>query len=162
MSQLPRSITFSIRDYKFRVVHASVSSINQFIFASTPARVMNRQFLQAEADAVIGGHSGIPFGQAFGSSLWLNAGVIGMPANDASSDGWYMLLEPDQHGFVASWHRLPYDAVTSQCSTREAGMEEFARALTDGRWPSMDVLPPSERSQQGRRLSLSPMRIEFD
>ncbi len=162
MNQLPRSITFSVRDYKFRVVHASVSSINQFIFASTPARVMNQQFLKAEADAVIGGHSGIPFGQAFGSSLWLNAGVIGMPANDASTGGWYMLLEPDQHGFQASWHRLPYDAAISQRSTREAGMEEFARALVDGLWPSMDVLPPIERRQQGKRISLSPVRINLD
>ena len=162
MKQLPRSIGFSIRGYKFKVVHASVSSINQFIFASAPVQVMGDQMAQAETDAIIAGHSGIPFGRTVDSGLWLNAGVIGMPANDGSSDGWYMLLEPDQYGFQASWYRLPYDAVTSQRSTREAGMEEFARALADGLWPSMDVLPPAERRQQGKRLSLSPVRIELD
>jgi len=162
MGQLPRSISFSIRDYKLRVVHASVTSINQFIFASTPARVMDQQFIETDADAVIGGHSGIPFGQAFGSRLWLNGGVIGLPANDASADGWYMLLEPEQDSFQASWHRLAYDAGTSQRSTREAGMEEYALALVDGLWPGMDVLPPTERKQRGKRLKLSPVRIELD
>ncbi len=40
-------------------------------------------------------------------------------------------------------------------------MEEYALALGDGLWPSMDVLPPTERKQQGKRLKLSPVRIEL-
>jgi predicted phosphodiesterase len=162
MEQLPHSITFSIRDYKFKVVHASVSSINQFIFASTPAQVKSDQIALSGADAVIGGHSGIPFGQAVGAGLWLNAGVIGMPANDGSSDGWYMLLDPDQNGFELSWHRLRYPAEISQSTTREAGMEAYANALIDGLWPTLDILPAIEREQQGKRLKPSSISIELD
>jgi predicted phosphodiesterase len=152
MSELPRSITFQIRDYRFKVIHGSVTSINQFVFPSTSIDVKRREIAQAKADVVIGGHSGIPFGQEIDDKLWLNAGVIGMPGNDGSSDGWYMLLEPSERGFRASWHRLEYDAGISRNSTLAAGMSEYAQALIDGLWPSMDVLPARERAIQGRRL----------
>ncbi len=160
MIELPRSIDFSIRGYRFKVVHGGVSSISEFVFPSTSAQLKKGQITDAQAEAVIGGHSGIPFGQKLGSKLWLNAGVIGLPANDGSTDGWYMLLDQDEGGFQASWHRLAYDAATSQGSTRAAGMSEYARALGNGLWPSMDVLPAQERGQQGKRLNLDPLRIE--
>ena len=38
-------------------------------------------------DAIIGGHSGLPFTQTLGSRLWHNPGAIGMPANDGTPRG---------------------------------------------------------------------------
>ncbi|MCZ6798094.1 MAG: metallophosphoesterase family protein [Gammaproteobacteria bacterium] len=160
MMELPRFIDFSIRGYRFKVVHGSVSSNSQFVFPSTSAQLKEQQITDAGTEVVIGGHSGIPFGQKLGSKLWLNAGVIGLPANDGSSDGWYMLLDQDEGGFAASWHRLSYDAATSQRSTRAAGMSEYALALGTGLWPSMEVLPPLEQGQQGKRLELGPVRVD--
>ncbi len=93
--------------------------------------------------------------------MWLNAGAIGLPANDGSADGWYMLLQPDDRGFQVSWHRLPYDAGISRGSTLAAGMTEYAQALTSGLWPSMDVLPVPERSNKGKRLDPAPLRIDL-
>ena len=162
MSELPRSITFQIKDYRFKVVHASVTSINQFIFPSTSIDIKRQQIAQADTQAVIGGHSGIPFGQAIEDKLWLNAGVIGLPANDGSTDGWYMLLDPVESGFQASWYRLPYDASISQGSTLAAGMTEYAQALTSGMWPSMDILPAHECDNQGKRLNPAPLRVISD
>ena len=159
MGELPRSITFAIRESRFNVVHGSVTSINQFIFPSTSIDIKRRQITQAGSEAVIGGHSGIPFGQTIEDKIWLNAGAIGLPANDGSSDGWYMLLEPLDSGFLASWHRLHYDARISYDSTLIAGMSEYAQALTDGLWPSMDILPAAERANQGRRLVVAPLRF---
>ena len=161
MIQLPRCIDFEIRSYRFKVVHGSVSNISQFVFPSTSAQLKQQQITDANVEVVIGGHSGIPFGQKLGGKLWLNAGVIGLPANDGSSDGWYMLLDQDEGAWQASWHRLSYDAATSQRSTRVAGMGEYARALGTGLWPSMDMLPAVERAQQGKRLQLDPLRIEL-
>ncbi len=161
MGDLPRSITFQIKDYRFRVVHGSVTSINQFVFPSTPTDIKSSQIKRADAEVVIGGHSGIPFGQVIEDKIWLNAGVIGLPANDGTSDGWYMLLEPVDDGFLASWHRLQYDARISHGSTLAAGMSEYAQALTDGLWPSMDILPVDERANQGRRLDIAPLHFAF-
>jgi hypothetical protein len=160
MGELPQSITFAIKKYRFKVVHGSVTSINQFIFPSTSIDIKRRQITRAGTEAVIGGHSGIPFGQTIEDKIWLNAGAIGLPANDGSSDGWYMILEPLDSGFLVSWHRLQYDARISYDSTLIAGMSEYAQALTDGLWPSMDILPADERANQGRRLVVEQLRFD--
>ena len=152
MAELPREISFQFSGFNFKVIHASVSSINQFVFESDSVADKQKQIKQARADVIIGGHSGIPFGQKTGDQSWLNSGVIGMPANDGSSDVWYMLLEKINNGFTASWHRLVYDHEQSQSTTEAAGMREYAKALGDGLWPSLDVLPQTERGQQGVRL----------
>jgi len=160
MNLLPRSITFQIKDYRFKVVHGSVTSINQFVFPSTGIDVKRSEIAKADAEAVIGGHSGIPFGQPVDGKFWLNSGVIGLPANDGSADGWYMLLEPKARGFQASWHRLTYNAAISRGSTLAAGMTEYAQALTSGLWPSMDILPMTERSNQGKALEPAVLQID--
>jgi hypothetical protein len=58
-----------------------------------------------------------------------------------------------------SWHRLAYDAKTSQQTTREAGMVEYADALTTGLWPSMDILPMKEQGEQGQSLKVKAMNF---
>ena len=160
MNGLPRAIEFQMKGHRFRVVHASVTSINAFVFASTSTETKRSQISNADVDCVIAGHSGIPFGQGIDEKMWLNAGVIGLPANDGSCDVWYMLLEPDETGFQVSWHRLSYDAKISHVSTKEAGMGEYAQALVDGLWPSMDVLPAEEQAHRGNRLELPPIRVK--
>lgn len=157
MSSLPRTIGFRYESFDFKVIHAGVSSINQFIFESGSQVEKYQQIKQADVDVIIGGHSGIPFGQKIDDRYWLNAGVIGMPANDASQEVWYMLLNPVDNGFIASWHHLSYDFKQSQMTTARAGMSEYARALASGLWPSMDVLPEIERQQMGERLRVEPL-----
>jgi predicted phosphodiesterase len=183
MKSLPRLIEFQFQSTRFSVVHGSVTSINQFIFPSTDAEMKRDQISQAQidrddTDVVIGGHSGIPFGQSFvdealisdtsknatsKSKAWLNSGVIGMPANDGTADGWYMLIESGNltgnSGCRVSWHRLTYDAKASQATTRKAGMVEYAEALTTGLWPSMDILPLAEQGVQGQRLQVKAMTM---
>ena len=164
MKSLPRSMKFQFQSVQFNVVHGSVVSINQFIFPSTEATIKLAQINQTNADVVIGGHSGIPFGHLLTdngskSKAWLNSGAIGMPANDGSSDGWYMLIEAENSGSRVSWHRLIYDVNASQLATQKAGMVEYAEALSTGLWPSMDVLPTTEQDAQGRRLEVGAMTI---
>jgi predicted phosphodiesterase len=159
MRDLPRSIDFRMNDLRFRVTHASLDSINEFVFASSAPEPRLAQMRQADLDVVIGGHSGIPFGQALQERYWLNAGVIGMPANDGGNHGWYLLLEPREDAVEASWHRLQYDFATSRASTIAAGMSAYGQALADGLWPSVDILPPGERRQTGQALDLQPLSI---
>ena len=159
MRELPRTLEFEILDKRFKVIHGSVDSINQFIFPSTDALIKQQQLDLAAVDVLIGGHSGIPFGQAVDGRYWLNAGVVGMPANDASSSGWYMLIEPVNGELKVSWHRLAYDFQSSHLSTVDAGMREYGQALLDGLWPSMDILPEAERSQRGRKLAPANIKL---
>ena len=140
-------------------MHGSVERINEFVFASSDEDAKLAQIRAAGVDAIVGGHAGIPFGQAIGDAWWLNAGVIGMPANDGTPDGWYLLLEPGPDAVEASWHRLAYDHAAASRSTIAAGMPEYGRALADGLWPSQDILPPAERRQRGQPLDPSPLLL---
>ncbi|MCP4979386.1 MAG: metallophosphoesterase family protein [Gammaproteobacteria bacterium] len=159
MSGLPRSIEFVIGGVLFKTIHASLTSINEFVFPSSDASRKLTQISEAGVDAIIGGHSGIPFGQRVDNSLWLNAGVIGMPANDGGKHGWYMLIDPIEDGLEISWHRLDYDHAASRQSTIAAGMVEYGRALGDGLWPSIDILPETEARQSGQPLNLPPIHF---
>ena len=157
MAKLPDAIDFRYQGFKLKVIHATVECNNRFVFASDSKAEKRQQIASSNVDVIIGGHSGIPFGQRIDDYFWLNAGVIGMPANNGSSNVWYMLLEPANQGFKANWRELSYNYQTSQETTAKAGMVEYAKALSDGMWPSMDVLPDIERQQQGRELNIEPL-----
>lgn len=159
MRALPRSIDFEIAGRGFRIVHGSLESINEFVFASSDADNRLAQLRQAGVDAVIGGHSGIPFGQALGERYWLNAGVIGLPANDGGTHVWYLLLEPVDDGILCRWQQLEYDFEASRRSTVAAGMREYGEALASGLWPSMDILPDAERTLRGKALDIPDLFI---
>ncbi len=159
MRDLPRQIDFQMDGRSFRVIHGGIDSINQFVFPSTDVALKREQLDRAAVDVIVGGHSGIPFGQKIDTRYWLNAGVIGMPANDGSSDGWYMLIEPTDDGPSASWHRLAYAQNVSHKSTLAVGMREYGQALLDGLWPSMDILPQAERLQRGQRIQPEVLKL---
>lgn len=160
MRTLPHALTFVWQGKRFRVIHGGVEQVNRFIFPSTAHEVKAFELDAADADVVIGGHSGIPFGEKLGRGVWLNAGVIGLPANDGTQDGWYLLLTPTQTGVTVTWHRLHYEPAQEAEVMHGAGLDNgYAQALLSGLWPSMDVLPATERAQQGKRLAIEPLVI---
>lgn len=160
MGNLPRQLRFTLSGLQFQVVHGSVSSINEFVFASSSAAGKEAQLKEAAVDVIIGGHCGIPFSSEVSNGYWLNAGVIGMPANDGTADGWYMLLQPKTTGIEVSWHRLSYSVAPTVESMEEAGISKaYADCLQSGLWPSLDILPEVERALSGKRIELTPTLI---
>ena len=164
MDALPEHVSFTLAGRRFLAVHGSLSQMNEFVFASSPAEHKQQMLAQSEHDVILGGHCGLPFGQSFNAQgkaqAWLNAGVIGMPANDGQQNGWYLLLtpEPKQGDVVATWHRLDYDAAAAQVTMQQRGLDNgYAQCLTTGLWPSMDVLPQKEAAQIGQAIVLAPM-----
>jgi diadenosine tetraphosphatase ApaH/serine/threonine PP2A family protein phosphatase len=161
MRALPGRLDFRLGGRAFCVVHGSVSQVNRFVFASTPTADKLAELALTDADVVIGGHSGIPFGQRLDERrAWLNAGVIGLPANDGTPDGWYLLLTAAGDDVTASLHRLHYDAGSAAAAMRAQGLDNaYAATLLDGLWPSEDVLPEEERRARGRPLVPGPIRF---
>ena len=154
MRDLPRVVNFSYQKKRFVVIHGGVESINQFVFSSTDLSEKLTQISQVDVDGVVAGHCGLPFTQRINSKLWHNPGVIGMPANDGTSHGWYSLWQADENNIRVEHCLLQYDAELAQQTMRQAGLHaEYADALTSGLWPSMDVLPEAERQQQGQRIN---------
>jgi len=159
MRALPSSIRFRLNGKSVRVVHGGVASINRFIFPSTAVDIKREELALAGTDLLIGGHSGIPSGARIGAGAWLNSGAVGLPANDGTPDGWYLLLLPDGDNLVCRWQRLPYPVAESVAAMRAAGLVNgYLETLSTGLWPSMDVLPEAERSRQGEALVLADLR----
>ncbi|MGB0283249.1 MAG: metallophosphoesterase family protein [Neptuniibacter sp.] len=160
METLPRRISFEYSGKRFLVVHGSTNSINEFVFHSSDHEYKNQQLRQNAVDVIIGGHCGIPFGQQLEQGTWLNAGVIGMPANDGTQTGWYMLISPEQGQLKISWHRLEYDFENTVQAMEELELcRPYSQSLSNGLWPSIDILPEEEADQTGKRLQLNPLII---
>ncbi len=160
MRRLPGSLGFTLAGRRVVVVHGAVSSINKFVFASTDNDQKQRELALTDADVLIGGHCGIPFGQPVGKHWWLNSGAIGMPANEGCPGGWYLLIEPAPAGLQVSWHRLDYDPAADIAAMRAAGLTEgYHRTLEEGLWPSMGVLPVAERQLAGVALTPPALTI---
>lgn len=156
MGSLPQHLIFEIAGMRARVVHGGVDVINRFIFASQGDPSFEAEFSAAGADMIIAGHSGIPFTRRVGARVWHNSGSLGLPANDGTPRVWFSVLTPQEDGVRIDTHALDYDHETARAKMIEAKVcREYAEALGTGVWPSLDVLPESEKQQTGTQLDLS-------
>ncbi len=159
MGTLPTTLTFSLSGLDFRVIHGGMREVSRWVFDSQRELITEEARL-AGSDIVIAGHCGLPFITRVGAGTWFNSGVLGMPANDGSTDVWYGLVTPDETGVVLSTHRLAYDHQGAAASMRRLGYANgYARTLVTGLWPSLDILPPQEASETGRRLRRRKLKV---
>ena len=157
MGGLPAQLTIEFGGRKIAVMHADAQTDNNFIFASTCESQKRAALAESEADAVIAGHSGIPFTQDIGGRIWHNSGALGMPANDGTSRVWYAVWTETADGIRIEHRSLQYDVCAAQAAMEAAALPpEYRQTLQTGIWPSDDILPPEEKACQGRSISLSP------
>ena len=154
MKKLPDHITFQYAEKKVVLVHGSYGNISEFIFKSTLWQLKETSFNHG-ASVVIAGHCGIPFYDQHNEQLWLNPGVIGMPANEGHSGVWYMILD-DKNGFTFKHHILNYDYKTTYNLMNKAGLpKEYAETLITGLWDNMEILPEYEQKFKGKDLFIN-------
>lgn len=154
---LPQFLQFQYAHREVLVVHGSYEETAQFIFKSTPWAIKEQQFNLAGAEVILAGHCGLPFMEEEAGKLWLNAGVIGMPANDASTQVWYLTLQSFAQQLLPTFHSLEYDYETAAANLEEAKLPKaYAHTLRTGIWDNCDILPPTETQQQGQPLIFSP------
>lgn len=150
MRRLPEFISFTIGGKKVFVLHGGLEDTSEFIFESTDLSTKKRILDLTGADIIVGGHCGIPFCQNIApNKWWINAGVIGMPANDGSTETWFGLLDDN------AWEikRLSYDASSAALEMRQVGLpESYALTLETGIWDNCEILPAIEASHQGQAI----------
>ena len=158
-ASLPQHIQFAFSGKKCRVVHGAVSEISRFMFASQE----DQDFLEeiAEFDIVIAGHSGLPFTRKVADKVWHNSGALGMPANDGTGRVWFSVLTINESEQITIKHKaLTYDVNGAQTKMIQAGLTQgYHQTLSNGLWPSMDVLPLSEKSAVGEQLKLGKYTV---
>lgn len=150
----PDQLAFTYAGRRVRVVHGSPSATAEFVFASTPWEAKAAHLATASADVLLAGHCGLPFVQVEGAQAWLNAGVIGMPANDGTPDGWYMTMhERPKAAFAVRLHRLSYDYQAAQRDMEAAALPvQYSKTLSTGIWDNCEILPAIETAAQGQAL----------
>ncbi|NKE45132.1 metallophosphoesterase family protein [Roseomonas frigidaquae] len=155
MRGLPRRIELALPDgRRLAVLHGGAEETSRFLFASTPEEVLAAEIAATGCDGVVAGHCGIPFARRVGDGLWLNAGAVGMPADDGTPRSWFALLTPERTGLRVEILPLHYDHAAAAAAMRAARLPEgYAEALSTGIWPSCDVLPAAERARRGQALA---------
>jgi predicted phosphodiesterase len=154
MRGLPKRLVLRLPDgRRIAVLHGGAADISRFIFASAPDAVLAAEIAATRCEGVLAGHCGLPFARAVGEGLWLNAGAIGMPANDGTPRGWFAVLTPRADGLAIAILPLAIDHAPAAAAMRAARLPEgYAAGLSCGLWPSCDVLPPAELAARGRAL----------
>lgn len=154
MAALPARMVLEIGGRRLAVIHGGATETSRFLFASAEEAVLAAELAATGCDGVVAGHCGIPFLRDVGGAPWINAGAIGMPADDGTPRVWFTLLWPEPGGgFCAELRPLAYDHAAAAAAMRAARLPEgYAAALGSGCWPSADVLPPAERARRGQRL----------
>lgn len=153
MRSLPEFIRFHYAGHMVSILHGSYHYTSEFIFESTDWNIKQLNFRDTKSTVILSGHCGLPFSQAKDNLYWLNAGVIGMPANDGTPRVWYMILEDDQEQFKYQHCPLDYDhSLASQLMNERGLPSAYASTLLTGLWDNMEILPPEEARQQGISL----------
>jgi len=159
MGKLADCIHFNYANKKVSVIHGSYHTISEYVFKSTPLEIKRNNFAATESDVILAGHSGLPFHQSIDDKLWLNAGVIGMPANDSTPDVWYMLLDDSKGALEFSHKSLSYDHTKANEQMKANHLPiEYAQTLISGLWDNMEILPEAEKKEQG--IPLQSERFE--
>lgn len=150
---LPHHIRFRFGGKQVTILHGSWFNTAEFIFRSTPRAVKQQNFEATVSDIIVAGHAGLPFADEYGGRLWLNAGVVGMPANDGTDRVWFATMAHTEGVIACAFHAYRYDNIEASRLMQATGLPKaYADTLLTGIWDNCEILPPEETRQQGIRL----------
>lgn len=150
MKQIPEYLSFDYGNKKVTVVHGNYGNTSEFVFKSNATESKEGCFQETKSDIIVAGHCGLPFHQTIKEKVWLNPGVIGMPANDGTTRVWYMILDIEGAEVTYAHHSFEYEAETAQkLMYRNHLPEAYGDTLTSGIWDNMEILPELEKMGQG-------------
>lgn len=155
MKELPNHISFNYAGKKIVVVHGSFFNTSAFIFKSTDWNIKWENFSATKANVILAGHCGLPFYTEQKDKLWLNPGVIGMPANDGKPEVWYAILNDSEKNFSFSHKTLSYDYnLASTLMQKNLLPKEYAKTIISGIWDNTEILPSIESNLQGLKIKI--------
>ena len=155
LKTIPDHITFTYANKKVAVVHGDYFNVSEFVFKSTDWSVKSKTLEATNSDVIIAGHCGLPFSHEQEDKLWLNPGVIGMPANDGTPQVWYAILEEVNGEMKFTHHNLDYNyKLTNSLMKNGLLPEEYARTIITGIWDNTEILPAIESGLQGFGINL--------
>ena len=156
LSTLPSHLTFDFCNKKVAVLHGEIDDVSGYVFKSTLWKEKARILEAANADVVLAGHCGMPFIDVHQDKYWINAGVIGMPANDGNTHTWYALIHCSNGELKVNFQSLEYDHYIASEKMKHIGLTPaYAKTLLTGIWDNCEILPPYEVGMQGKAINFA-------
>ncbi len=153
LHSLPGHIQFSYKNNNVTLVHGSWFHTSEYIFKSTEWSKKQENFDATKSDIIIGGHSGLPFIDAKNDCTWINAGAIGMPANDGTTRVWFVTMKDNIGNSLFQFEHLDYDYQTTAALMLKNHLPEaYIKTLSTGLWDNCEILPPEETNKQGKKI----------
>lgn len=161
MRSLPEYVTAGFARRRITVLHGDHGATNEFVWRSTDWKDKAPAFAKTKSDVIIAGHSGLPFAHEADGHLWLNPGVIGMPANDGTSRVWYAVFDDADGRLDYAFHALDYDYKEARRRMLAQPLPKaYALTLENGLWDNTEIMPEREASLTGILLDPATLKAE--
>jgi len=151
LDRLPPERRFRLGDLDVLACHGSPRQMNEFLWeTTTPTHFLRGLAKEYRCDVILGTHTGLHWERRLGERSWyVNAGALGRPANDGSTEVWYALLEADGSGLHTKFVPVTYDHDALADEMRDERLpEEFIETIRTGWWTTcLEVLPGKERAR---------------
>jgi predicted phosphodiesterase len=149
LATIPKHRRLRLGSHRVLLSHGSPRLINEFLWESTTPDGLLRHLLRAhETDVILCTHTGIKWHRRLDDAHVVNAGVIGRPENDGSTNVWYTTLTagPD---LAVEFVPVHYDHEQLAREIEQAGLPpEFAETIRTGWWTTcLENLPARERAR---------------
>lgn len=152
LRDLPAQLRFEIDGVRLLLCHGSPRRTNEFLWESTTStQFLNKLADAAGADLILATHTGLHWQRRLaGGRRFVNAGVVGRPANDGHTHVWYALVSMQGRGPEAvqiDFAPVEYDHRRLAREMRAERLpEEFIETILTGWWTTcLEVLPAKER-----------------
>ena len=161
MKTFPEYLTLGFGGSRITILHGNYGATSEFVWRSTEWDAKATAFAKTGSDVVIAGHCGLPFAHEHEGKLWLNPGVIGMPANDGTPRVWYAVLDDASGRLDYAFHALDYDYKSARRRMLEEPLpKSYALSLDNGLWDNTEVMAPREAALTG--LPIDPARLKAE
>lgn len=150
---LPEFLDLDFHGRKTKVLHGSFHNTSEFVFESSPVVLFNKNFEDTGAEIILAGHCGIPFEKKTEKGYWVNAGVIGMPANDGTARTWCGILGLTRNKPTFEFIELNYNHSLAAKSMLDAKLPaSYSKTLSTGIWDNCEILSEEETALQGKEI----------
>ena len=151
MRTLPQQLRIKLAGKDVLLCHGSPRQLNEFMWESTtPTHFLEKMCVDFAADVIACTHTGLHWHRALPSGRhFINAGVLGRPANDGTTNVWYTVLSHDDDGVDVEFVPVYYDYAKLAAEMESEGLpHEFVRTICEGWWTTcLEVLPAKERAR---------------
>lgn len=133
LASLPVERRWTREGRRILLTHASPASNTERLEPTTSPKRLHELAELAKADAVLFGHSHIPWIRQIGRTWFVNPGGVGR-SDDGDARASYAMVNLSKPEFQVTYHRVPYHVKSVAEAIRQRGLPEaFARMLLESK-----------------------------